>query len=69
MKCNSTKCKVMLLIAESRLFCCKLAAGTYCLEITVEKDVSVMQVPVLGCSISALGIALSQLRRWESSTV
>lgn len=64
MKCNSTKHKVMLLIAESRLFCYELTVGTYRLEIIAEKkEVDVVLAPVLGHSLSALGIALSRLRR------
>lgn len=33
MKYNSTKCKVILLLAEIRLFCYKLTVGACCLEV------------------------------------
>lgn len=64
MKCNSTKCEVTSLTAELRLFCYGLTVGTHRMEIVAEKkDVGAVPVPVLGHSHSALGIALSGLRR------
>lgn len=64
MKCSSTKCKVLLLIAANKILLKILTVGTYCLEIVAErKDVSVMPVPLLGNSLSALGITLPGLRR------
>jgi len=64
MKCTGTKCEVVSLMAASRVFCCRLTAGTYRLETTAEKyGVGVVPVPVLGHSLSALGAALSGLRR------
>lgn len=69
MKCNSTKCKVMLLMAEIRLFCYKLTAGACFLEVIVEKDVDVLLVPVLGHSLSASSVALWVEKRWGSPVV
>lgn len=69
MKYNSTKCKIMLLMGEIRLFCYKLTVGAYCLEVIVEKDVGVALVPVLGHSLSAPSVALWLEKSWESSMV